>query len=365
MNTGAPSMIERWVNPGIREQQAYHVPEPKDLIKLDAMENPYPWPPELRVAWQAALAEAALNRYPDAASRGVVSALRQAMAIPDELGVILGNGSDELIQMLALTIAGPGRVVMAPEPGFVMYRILAKTLGLDFQAVPLNADFSLDEKGMLAAIETHNPALLFIAYPNNPTGNLFDKAAVQRIIEASPGLVIIDEAYHVFAGDSFLSLVTRYPNVLLLRTLSKMGLAGLRLGFLVGSPAWLEEINKTRLPYNIGVLNQVTAEFALQHADVFYRQSEKICADRERLLAELQNMPGVEAFTSHANFILFRVISGTAEAVFEALKQAGILIKCLHGSSPALADCLRVTVGTESENSAFVRALQKALGTGQ
>ncbi len=352
------NLIAQLVRPEIRALGAYHVPDPAGLIKLDAMENPYTWPEDLKSEWLEVLRGAAINRYPDPQGQVVQSALREAMGIPGSQGVLLGNGSDELIQMLALTVAGPGRKVLALEPGFVMYRMIALFAGMDYVGVPLRSeDFSLDLPAVLEALEREGPALTYIAYPNNPTGNLFDEAAVCRIIESAPGLVILDEAYAPFTDRSFLMRLGHWPNLLVLRTVSKMGLAGLRLGYLAGPTAWLHEIDKTRLPYNINVLTQASAAFALRHRAVLDAQTQAIRAERGRLFTALAKLPGVQPYPSDANFILLRLPAGRANAVFAGLKQRGVLVKNLTAAHPLLHDCLRVTVGLPEENQAFLKAL--------
>jgi histidinol-phosphate aminotransferase len=353
--------VAQWIRPAIRALSAYHVPDAGDWIKLDAMENPYRWPEWMVDAWLQRLRELPLNRYPDPSARTLASRLREVMAIPQQAGLLLGNGSDELIQMIMLAVAGPGEVILAPEPTFVMYRMIATVAGMEYVGVPLRDDFSLDGDAMLAAVDTRRPVVVYLARPNNPTGNLFDPALIRSLIERSPGLVVIDEAYAPFTDASFLGEVGQYDNLLVLRTLSKMGLAGLRLGLLVGPPAWLEEFDKTRLPYNISTLDQASGEFALRHVEVFDAQAKRIRADRSALLAALGAMPGITVYPSEANFILFRVPHGRAVKVFEALKARGVLIKNLHGSSPALQDCMRVTVGLPQENTAFAAALRQVL----
>jgi histidinol-phosphate aminotransferase len=359
MKTRDP-LIDAWVRPQIRALSAYHVPEPAETIKLDAMENPYTWEPAMIEAWLEALRAIPLNRYPDAGARQTKAVLRQVMAIPEDMALSLGNGSDELIQMLMLAVGGPGRVVLAPEPGFVMYPMLARVTGLEYVGVPLRADdFSLDLPAMLAAIEQHRPALIFLAYPNNPTGNLFARDEIEQILDAAPGLVILDEAYTAFTDSSFMAELGRWPNLLVMRTVSKIGLAGLRLGLLAGPSEWLEEIEKTRLPYNINVLTQASAVFALQRYPVLAEQTRRIREDREQLYAALSALPGVRAWPSQANFLLLRV--ARARAVFEALKARGILIKCLDGSHPLLRDCLRITVGLAQENQTFFDTFRELL----
>ena len=243
-----------WIRPQIRALSAYHVPPATGMVKLDAMENPYRWPKEMIEQWLVQLHAVELNRYPDPTASQLLPDLRTVMSVPPNSTVILGNGSDELIQMLLMAMADPHHVVLAPTPSFVMYQLLASVVGMPFVGVPLNADFSLNRNAMLAAIAAQQPAVIFLAYPNNPTGNLFDTQTVHEIIQAAPGVVVVDEAYHAFAGASFMHALPQYPNLLVMRTLSKMGLAGLRLGMLAGSAAWLQEFDKVRFLYNINVL---------------------------------------------------------------------------------------------------------------
>jgi histidinol-phosphate aminotransferase len=340
--------------------QAYHVPEASGFVKLDAMENPYPLPPPLRARVAQLAANAPINRYPDAGAVALKARLRQAMNIPAGADLLLGNGSDEIIQMLTMGVARPDAVILGVEPSFVMFRMIAALVGVRFVGVPLRAgDFGLDRDAVLGAIREHRPALVFLAYPNNPTGNLFDRDALTRIIETAPGLVVIDEAYHVFAAESFLPLVTAHDNLLVMRTVSKLGLAGLRLGFAAGSAQWLQQFDKLRLPYNVNVLSQLVAETVLAEYEVLAEQAWAIREERGRLFEGLSALRGVTAFPSRANFILFRVSDATG--VFERLKQRRILIKNLHGSHPLLAGCLRVTVGTPQENRTFLSALSDSL----
>ena len=351
-------LIERWVRPEIRALAAYHVQEASGLIKLDAMENPYGWPEALQQAWLERLRQVEVNRYPDPEGRELTAVLRRVMDIPEGMAVLLGNGSDEIIQIIALTLARPGRTVLSVEPGFVMYRMIATFCGMDYVGVPLRADFSLDLAALLDAIERHQPAVVFLAYPNNPTGNLFDEGELEQVIQAAPGLVVIDEAYSPFTDHSFMGRLGHFPNLVVMRTLSKLGLAGLRLGYLAGPPAWLAEFHKVRLPYNINVLTQVTAAFALtQGWPVLQEQTAAIRAERARLFQALQALPGLTPFPSEANFILVRTEPGRAEQTFEQLKAGGVLVKKLHGSHPLLEDCLRFTVGTPEENERLLNAL--------
>jgi histidinol-phosphate aminotransferase len=353
-------LVDRLIRPKIRALKAYHVPDAAGFIKLDAMENPYAWPESLKQDWLKRLHDVPINRYPDPAAQALRAKLRTALAVPAGMELILGNGSDELILLILLAVAQPEAVVLAPQPTFVMYEMIATFVGMHFVGVPLAADFSLDLDAVRAALRDHRPAAVFLAYPNNPTGNLFDAAAIETILREAPGLVVVDEAYHAFAEQSFMDRLGRYDNLLVMRTLSKQGLAGLRLGVLAGDPAWLVEIDKLRLPYNINSLTQASAEFALQHKAVLDEQAARLRAERAILHRELAALPGVQVWPSAANFLLFRT-GRPADEVFAALRAQRVLIKNLSGAGGALAGCLRVTVGTPHENVAFLAALRKAL----
>ena len=350
---------ERLLREEVLALHAYHVPLGNDMVKLDAMENPYSLPLQLREEIARLVADAAINRYPDAGARCLKEKIRAVTGLAQDVELLLGNGSDEIIQLLALAFAKPGAVLLSVEPSFVMYKMIAAFAGMQYIGVPLAKDFALDMPAMLSAIERHQPALVFLAYPNNPSGNLFEAEGVEQIIRAAPGLVVVDEAYYAFASASFLPLLARYPNLLVMRTFSKLGMAGLRLGFLAGSPVWLAQLEKLRLPYNIGVLTQRVAEKLLQHHDVLLQQAEQIKQDRAWLYERLVGTAGVRVYPSEANFILFHVAHATQ--VFEGLKQRGVLIKNMNGAYTALADCLRVTVGKQEENELFIRALQESI----
>ncbi|MDW7534785.1 MAG: histidinol-phosphate transaminase, partial [Candidatus Nitrotoga sp.] len=304
-------------------------------------------------------AGAAINRYPDADPRSLKDIIRTVIDLPRDLDILLGNGSDEIIQLLALATAKQNAVLLSVEPSFVMYKMVAAFTGMQYVGVPLANDFTLDVPALLAAIEQQQPALMFLSYPNNPSGNLFDAQAMARIIEAAPGLVVVDEAYYNFAGSSFLPMIKRHPNLLVMRTFSKLGMAGLRLGFLAGSKTWLGQLEKLRLPYNISVLTQLVAKQLLRSHDVLQSQAEQIKRDRVMVYERLEAIDGVQPYPSAANFILFRV--RYAGKIFQGLKERGVLIKDLSRAHPLLSDCLRVTIGTPQENECFVQALQESV----
>ena len=345
----------------IQALSAYHVPPAEDLIKLDAMENPYPLPDEIQSLWLAVLAKAEINRYPDPAAQKLSKKIKQVMCVAEKQRIILGNGSDELIQIMAMAVAKPGRSILAPEPSFVMYKMIATFVGMNYIGVPLNDDFSLDIEVMLSAIKTHQPSLIFLAYPNNPSGNCFNESEIESILNTAEGLVVLDEAYHPFSNHSFMPRLGEFENLLVMRTVSKMGMAGLRLGMLAGAEKWITEFDKIRLPYNINVLTQLSVEFALEHNDVFEQQAQLICQQREVLLVALAAMDNIQVYPSQANFILIRLLSADANDVFECLKKQGILIKNLHPAGALLQQCLRLTVGTPAQNEACLAALKECL----
>lgn len=340
---------------------AYHVRDSTGLIKLDAMENPYPWPAGMEEDWLDYLRGVPLNRYPDPSARTLKDCLRSQLPAAEDVAILLGNGSDELIQIIQLCAVGRDGVIVAPVPSFVMYEMTARFVGAEFIGVPLAADFSLDVEAMLRTIRDHRPSVVFLAYPNNPTGNLFDHDALERIIRETEGLVVIDEAYHAFAGVSFADEINQYDNLVVMRTLSKLGLAGLRLGYMLGPTELINEFEKVRMPYNISALTQRTAEFALGRLEVFERQASEIIAERERVYSFLEVLDGIQPYASQTNFILFRSDRMNAPLLYERLVEKGILVKGFGGTGTALDRCLRVSIGTLEENDAFMAALESAL----
>jgi histidinol-phosphate aminotransferase len=326
------------------------------MVKLDAMENPYPLPEQLRRELAEVLAHADLNRYPEPSGRKLRELLARKMRVPQGMELLLGNGSDDLIQIVTLALARPGAAMMFPVPTFVMYGMNATLTGMRAVAVPLREDFSFDAEDFVARMHAERPALVFLAYPNNPTGVLYPEEDVLKVIRAAEGLVVIDEAYHVFAGKSFMPRLPEFPNLVIIRTVSKLGLAGIRLGYLAGRPEWVAEFNKVRQAYNVGVLTQAAALFALERLEVLEAQAALIRAQREELGKALAALKGITVFPSQANFFLLRVPQ--AERVFERLRRQGVLVRNLH---PGVAGCLRITVGTPDENRILLTALREAL----
>jgi histidinol-phosphate aminotransferase len=341
---------------------AYAIQPSAGFIKLDAMENPFRLPPELQRELGDRLSRVAINRYPGQCMADVVARLSAFVDLPTGCKLILGNGSDELIDILSVACNRPGATILAPLPGFVMYEMSARLRGLQFVGVPLTADFELDEAAMLAAIERHRPALTYIAYPNNPTANLFDDAVIDRIVAAiarQNGLVVFDEAYQPFSSRSRLPGLAQHEHVLVMRTLSKFGLAGVRLGYLCGASALIDEVDKVRPPYNVSVLNAEATLFALDHADEYARQAALLRSERDRLQVALRALPGVQPFPSEANMVLVRVPD--SQRAFDGMKSRGVLVKHIAGLHPLLAHCLRLTVGAPAENDAMIKALESSL----
>ncbi|HSA88771.1 MAG TPA: histidinol-phosphate transaminase [Burkholderiales bacterium] len=348
---------EALVRPEILALKAYHVARAEGMVKLDAMENPYPLPEATRRELAEVLSRVDLNRYPDPAAPKLRALIARKMGVPPGMEVLLGNGSDELIQIVTLSLAKPGALMMYPGPTFVMYAMNATYFGMRAVQAGLRDDFALDVKAFLKAMSAHKPALVYIAYPNNPTGVLYPQEEIIEVIRACEGLVVIDEAYHVFARKSFMPRLAEFPNLVVMRTVSKLGLAGLRLGYLAGRPQWVEQFNKVRQVYNVNVLTQAAAIFMLERLEVLEEQAARIRADREKLGESMRKLQGVTVFPSEANFFLVRVPD--AERTFEALKRQGVLVRNLNG--PALENCLRVTVGTPEENRILLNALREAL----
>ncbi len=376
------ALIQRRIRQDVQSMHAYAIQDSVGMVKLDAMENPHPLPPALQVALGQRLGALALNRYPTSRVNDLRHALARYADMPKGCDIMLGNGSDELISLLAMACDVPAQagaakpVILAPMPGFVMYAMSAALQGLDFVGVPLTPDFALDVDAMLHAIAQRQPALVYLAYPNNPTANLWDAADMARVVAAAGAagsIVVIDEAYQPFSSRTYLDVIRAHPadnaHVLLMRTLSKFGLAGVRIGYMMGPAALIAQVDKVRPPYNISVLNYECALFALEHADVFAAQAADLRAQRTRLLAALRAMPGVKAWDSDANMVLVRV-GGTGAAqgdaaysqkVFNGLKARGVLVKNVSKMHPLLANCLRLTVGTDTENTQLLAALQESL----
>lgn len=350
------------IRPDVRAMHAYPVQSSAGMVKLDVMENPFRLSPDLQRQLGERLGAVAINRYPAERTQDLARALAAHAGMPEGCAITLGNGSDELITMLSMAVSQPGACVLAPMPSFVMYELSARYQGLRYVGVPLRSDFELDGPAMLAAIEANRPALVYLSYPNNPTGNLWDLAVITQIVEAAGvigSLVVMDEAYQPFAERDSMALLARYPQVLVMRTMSKFGLAGVRIGYLIGWQALIAEVDKLRPPFNVGVLNAEAGLFALEHAEVYAAQAAELRAQREAVFAALQALPGIEPYPSQGNMILAKVAD--AARTFAAMKARGVLIKNSSAAHPMLANCLRITIGTAEDNAAMLAALKESL----
>lgn len=350
-------MSDLW-NPALAQMQPYAVPDATGLVKLDAMENPFPLPSDIARKFADHVATLPSNRYPDPAAQQLKDAIAAQFPVKSDLGCVLGNGSDELIAMLMQVVLKPGATVLAAEPCFVMYRHLAEILGLNFVGVPLQEDFALDMPALCQAIEEHQPALIFLASPNNPTGNRFPEQDIETLAALAPGLFVLDEAYIPYAGGDGHALAEKYPQVVLLRTLSKWGLAGLRLGFVQASARVCEQLEKVRMPYNINVSSQVLGALCLENAESFQDQIQVLINGREQLAQGLA-MDGVHVFPSAANFLLVRVPN--ANATHQALLESRVLVKRLHGAHALLSNCLRISIGSPAENKTLLENWRQAV----
>ena len=353
------TFIEQWLRSDIKNIDAYHVPVSKDMIKLDAMESPFGVPEDLKVEFLKCIEQSEVNRYPEADPSPLKDTLRSLMDIPDEFGILLGNGSDELIQLLALACSKDD-LIMSFEPSFVMYELVSKYVNLEYFGVQLDSNFDINLSDALLIIEREKPKIIFIAYPNNPTGNCFDYDAIIEIIKSTNSMVILDEAYYAYSDKSFLSEISNFPNLLVLRTISKIGFAGLRLGLLIGDQETIAQLNKLRLPYNINALTQTSANFLLQDKQRIINNAQIIIEERRRLAHELSLFSKFKVYPSQTNFIL--VHSEDAHSLHTALKENGILIKGFPKGTK-LSDFIRISVSEPVENNILIDAIRNYYGS--
>jgi histidinol-phosphate aminotransferase len=341
----------------VRELAAYHVDETPVRVKLDAMENPFTLPDAMRRELSAITRETRINLYPDPSAKDLKKVIASLWKMKPEQ-MILGNGSDELIQAVILAFGGP---VLVPVPTFAMYEITSRALAQTIVTVPLDKNFDLDADLLLEKARKSKAKVIFLACPNNPTGNRFSDKSIRYILDNADAAVVIDEAYYSFSGKTYLPLLKKYPNMIILRTLSKIGFAGLRVGVLTAGQELIGELNKIRLPYNINSLSQAVAVAALKHRDVIERQISLLISEREKLYNVLSHLKGVTAYSSETNFIMIRTATD-ATIIHGKLKKAGILIKNLSKPGP-LKNCLRITIGTPEENREFLKNLKMILAT--
>jgi histidinol-phosphate aminotransferase len=345
---------------GILRQRGYAAPESNAPVKMDANENPFSLQEPLKRRLLEKMSAVEFNRYPAAGSPEMRERFARYFGVEKDM-IMPGNGSDELIQLLCLVFKGKVKGVMIPVPTFAMYKIIGVNTGQRVVEVPLDKKFDLDVDAMTAKMSKTFPALIFLSCPNSPTGNLFSKNRIETLIKKTPGAVVIDEAYAAFSGQSLLPFLKKYDNVIFLKTLSKLGLASMRLGFLIARREIVEQLDKVRLPYNINSLSQTAATFFLDYQDEFVRQASEIVRRREELYQELKGIAGIRPYPSRANFIFFSC-DFDSDSIYKSLMAEGIAVKALQ-VSPGKQGAMRVTVGTREQNKAFLEALKKVIET--
>jgi len=348
------SFTKKWLRKDIQSISAYHVPNSDNFLKLDAMESPFVPNQDFQNEFTDFLSKVEINRYPNPTADEVEQSLRNLMGVDDSYGVLLGNGSDELIQILAMA-CGEKDSIMSFSPSFVMYEMIAKFTRLNYLDSPL-IDFDINLKEALNLIETQKPKIIFIAYPNNPTGNLFNREKIETIIKSTDALVVLDEAYYAYSDDTFLNDIAKYENLVLLRTISKIGFAGVRLGLLIGSQEIVSELNKIRLPYNINSLTQAASRFLLNKKDYLQSHANLIVNERKKLIESLKKYKNIIVFPSQANFVMIK--TEESEKFFNFLLEKKILIKNLS-KMKGLKNYLRITIGSQEDNSIFSSALDE------
>lgn len=360
MSNEAEDCVRRCLRQEILQAEPYQsnpLAEGKAIRHMDAAESPYNLAEQQQL--QPKIADLKLNLYPSGNAAAMLASLRRYFSIPDQYAMLAGNGSDELIQIIATAMATSGACALAPEPCFVMYRRLSILAKLEYVAVQLQRhNLQLDMPAMRAAIKKHQPRIIWLANPNNPTGIDCRRDDLAEIISLAPGVVVVDEAYQPYAGTSILHQPLP-ANVLVLTTLSKIGFAGLRVGVLIAQPQWIEQLDKVRLPYNINTTSQHVVELMLQNVDLINEKVQAVCADRDQLRSELERL-GCTVWPSATNFLLVR-IDGRANQVHSQLAAQGIAVKNMHNSHPLLDDCLRITVGTPQDNAQLIGLLQQSL----
>lgn len=356
-----PTLALGLIKPSVRAESAYALEAPAAARKLNQNESPTDLPPEIKQAILTRAAAVAWHRYPDFVPHSLARLIAQRHGWTEE-GVLVGNGSNELIQATLAVTLGPGAAIVAPRPTFALYRLLAGIMGARYVPVPLSAEFGYDVDSLVLAAQRESARVIVINSPNNPTGSILPVGGVERLLAQTDALVVCDEAYQDFGGDSALGLLHDSARLVVLRTFSKaMAMAGLRCGYALAHPSIAREIAKAKLPYNVNAITLAAAEVALEHSEVLATRTRTVIAERERLFERLRELPGIRVFPSAANFILFRCERLSANVVFHRLIDGyGILVRDVSGGA-GLAECLRVSVGTREDCDAVVGGLREIL----
>lgn len=349
------SFINKWLRTDIQNIQAYKVADAKNMIKMDAMESPFLVHKEMINDYIDGILSVDINRYPDSSATKLQQNLKELMGIPANLDLLLGNGSDELIQLLALA-CNKGQTIVSFEPSFVMYKMIAKFTCLKYQSIDLDEQFEIDINKTLDTIKKIKPKIIFIAYPNNPTGNSFNREYIKEIASYKDALIVIDEAYYAYSNNSFLKEIENFENMVLIRTISKIGFAGLRLGLLIGNTETIKHLNKIRLPYNINSITQASANILLKRKDIIEKNAQTIIKQRKFLFAKLNAIKNLKAYPSDANFLLIK--TPDAQMLFEFLKENGLLIKNFNNIEK-LKNYLRITVSNKENNDKLLQYIEK------
>ncbi len=344
------------VRPNVKSLKAYHVDNYDCKIKLHANENPFQLPTEILDLISASFKDFEFNRYPDPGCLQLREAISKIANIPSQ-NLIVGNGSDELLQLIMQVFCGPGDGVAFPDPSFAMYSILAKSMALKPVPFSLNGQWDFKAETLLEIVEQNQTKVVFFSFPNNPTGNCFSSEEIEKILNEFKGIVVLDEAYFDFSRKTFKDRLTTNNNLIILRSLSKIGLASLRVGFAAACPLIIEELNKIRLPYNSNSFSQMVANEALKQFHLIQKQIDLIIQERTQLFNSLSQLSEVQVFPSDSNFLLFKTSQNSGE-IFQKLAKKDILLRDLS-SHPKLKNCLRVTVGTPDENSKFLQEIKQ------
>lgn len=349
--------IEKYIKPAVLGLQGYHLDKREHSIKLDQNENPFGFPEALKEKFWQRLRHRDWGRYPDFQMENLTAQIAAYLQLPEE-NIIAGNGSNSLIQALLMVILSPHDRIIIPEPTFTLYGLTGKMLGAEVVTCQLQPeDFSLPLEQLLQASRASNAKLLVLCTPNNPTGNSFPLAHIKILLQAFPGAVIIDEAYHEFSRQDMLPLLREHENVIILRTFSKaMALAGMRVGYLMAAPAICAEVQKARLPYSVNLFSEIAATLALEEISLLQETVAQILAERERLEPALREFSFLQVYPSDANFFLVRATDGAA--LFQHLLQDGLLVRDVSGY-PGLENCLRLSIGRPEENQKLLMSMKK------
>ena len=349
---------------GVKEQvlkvSSYTLRTYEAEVKLNQNENPYDFPEDLKDEALSLFRSRRWSRYPEFVPESLRAQLADYAGWQKD-GILVGNGSNELLQASLLILVRDRTPVVLPSPTFTVYGLVSRVLCARVFPVPLKPDLNYDVDALLARADEINAKVLILCSPNNPTGTEVGEAELRHVLEQFHGHVLLDEAYFEFSGKTGLGLLEQYPRLIITRTFSKaMGMAGLRLGYLMAHPELTAQIAKAKLPYNVNQFSLTAAEVALRHKERFRPAIEAILKERDRLGRELSLIPGIKVYPTGANFFLFD-LPVPPGPVFEGLYRQGVLIRDVS-AYPMLSRCLRVTVGTPAENDRFLAALRVALG---